>query len=103
MAMVLSGFYVIFPLVRVHPLVSQVNQLTVVLLCSLMIPLRRYNFNEKREETTGFIEALGRRKTRPPQSRNGLQGSEFDSLPSQKYDSWLFHALLHHTAPYQHR
>lgn len=27
MAMVLSGFYVIFPLVRVHPLVSQVNQL----------------------------------------------------------------------------
>lgn len=73
-AMVLSGFYVIFPLVRVHPLVSQVNQLTVVLLCSLMIPLRRYNFNEKREETTGFIEALGRRKTRPPQSRNRLRG-----------------------------
>lgn len=27
MAMVLSGFYVIFSLVRVHPLVSQVNQL----------------------------------------------------------------------------
>ena len=27
MAMALSGFYVIFSLVRVHPLVSQVNQL----------------------------------------------------------------------------
>lgn len=50
MAMVLSGFYVIFPLVRVHPLVSQVNQLTVVLLCSLMIPLRRYIFNEKEKK-----------------------------------------------------
>ena len=50
MAMVLSGFYVIFPLVRVHPLVSQVNQLTVVLLCSLMIPLRRYHFNEKEKK-----------------------------------------------------
>lgn len=50
MATVLSVFYVIFPLVRVHPLVSQVNQLTVVLLCSLMIPLRRYNFNEKEKK-----------------------------------------------------
>lgn len=50
MAMVLSGFYVIFPLVCVHPLVSQVNQLTVVLLCFLMIPLRRYNFNEKEKK-----------------------------------------------------
>ena len=78
------------------------NQLTVVLLCSLMIPLRRYNFNEKREETTGFIKALGRRKTRPPQSRNRLRG-KLDSLPSQRYDSWLFHALLHHTAPCRHR
>lgn len=78
------------------------NQLTVVLLCSLMIPLRRYNFNEKREETTGFIEASGRQKTRPPQSRNRLRG-KLDSLPSQRYDSWLFHALLHHTAPCRHR
>ena len=50
MAIVLSGFYVIFPLVCVHPLVSQVNQLTVVLLCSLMIPLRRYIFNEKEKK-----------------------------------------------------
>ena len=102
MAMVLSGFYVIFQLARVHPLVSQVNQLTVVLLCSLMIPLRSYNFNEKREETIGFIEALGREKTQPPQSRNRLRG-KLDSLPSQRYDSWLFHALLHHTAPCRHR